>query len=194
MRKMQILDVSEEFQHFKYPTHPLKLAKNADLDVWDFKIFNFLDSLCPKWVKCRFGCFRRFQDFQLFGLRKMSKMQIWMFQKIFRFSTLQAHPKIRKMQIWKFQKIFYFSDPLCLKEEKFRFRCFSRFQDFQLFGPQSLNEKNADLEVSEDFLLFRSPLPKRRKMQIWCYRRFQAFQLFEPPKWEKCRFGCYNRF
>ena len=144
MRKMQILDVSEEFQHFKYPTHPLKLAKNADLDVWDFKIFNFLDSLCPKWVKCRFGCFRRFQDFQLFGLPKMSKMQIWMFQKKFNISNTPPTPQNEK------------NSDLDVSED---------FQIFNSSGPPK-NKKNADLEVSEDFLLFRSPLPKRRKIQI----------------------------
>ena len=92
------------------------------------------------------------------------------------------------MQIWKFQKIFYFSDPLCLKEEKCRFRCFSRFQDFQLFGPQSLNEKIADLDVLEDFKIFNflDPLPhKKRKDSDLMLQQILIFSTFLTPKNEK---------
>ena len=125
------------------------------------------------------------------------------------------------MQIWKFQKIFYFSDPLCLKEEKCRFRCFSRFQDFQLFGPQSLNEKIADLDVLEDFKIFNfldplphkkskdadldvsedfqifniSDLPKMIKMQIWIFQKiFMIFNFSDLPNWSKWRFVYFRRF
>ena len=70
---------------------------------------------------------------------------------------------MRKMQIWMFQKILRFST---------------------FWTPAPSNEKDTDLDVSEDFKVFNfsapSP-PKMRKMQIWMFQKI--FNFLDPP-WE----------
>ena len=47
-----------------------------------------------------------------------------------------------------------FSSSKTPQNEKMQIWMFSKFQDFQLFDPKAPNEKNADLNVSEDFKIF----------------------------------------
>ena len=58
-----------------------------------------------------------------------------------------------------------------------------RFSDFQYFRPPQ-NEKNADLNVTEDFKIFNILDPSLRKMQIWMLQifRFSIFQTIQNEK------------
>ena len=137
LREMQILlGGTIDMLNFSWRLRPLPplMRNNADLDVWDFKIFNFSgppkneqnadldvseefrifnfpDTLCLKWRKN--ANFDVSEEFKIF--------------KCFR----SPNPSMRKLQIGMFQKISIFStilDPLPL-----------------------MKRKDADLDISEDF-------------------------------------------
>ena len=91
-----------------------------------------------------------------------------MFLKILRFSTFETpHPKMWKMQIWMFQKILRFSFFWSLlppqNEKNVDLDISEDFKILNISEPIPQNEKNADFDVSEDFkiLNYSDPIKNR---------------------------------
>ena len=111
--EMQIWMFQKILRFLTFQT-PSPLEKNVDLDVsGDFTIFNFLDP--QKWDNADLDVTA---DFKIFNISdplppKKRKIQIWMFQKIVRFSTFWTPQNEKNADLYVSEdfKILNFSYP-----------------------------------------------------------------------------------